>query len=171
MKRSAKRSKLRVVRHKTRDRCGKDVVWCGPGSHWDNPWRARQSEPLVANAIHRAHIQFNNPPWVNAGGILHGPRHARPAEKALALAGLYRVWLTGRVAEMPDHLRVAMKAAIEGDAPAHAFDLPSLKAPPPRHVIREALRGRTLADSAARTHATHAYALIEIANTPEEAKP
>lgn len=162
MKRPAKPKKLLVVRHKTRERCGKDVVWCGPGSEWDSPWRARQHEPAIAEAIYRAHVQFNNPPWVNAGGILHGPRHARPPEKALALVGLYRVWVDGRVDQMPKALRRAMEAVIDGVGRGAAFP-----APPCAVSIRTALRGRKLADCADRKFATHAAVLLEIANAPE----
>jgi len=166
MRKPRKPRKMTVARHKTPDRCGKDVIWCGPGSRWDNPWRARQHEPAIANAIHRAHIQINNPPWAHAGGILHGPRHARPAEKALALAGLYRIWVNGRVADMPVTLRIAIQDALEGDE--RCAPLP---APPSADEIRTALRGRKLADCAARKFATHAFSLIEIANAPEDAKP
>lgn len=153
--------KLRVVRHKHAARCGANVIWCGPGSPWDNPWRARQHEPLVANAIHRAHIQFNDPPWTNAGGILHGPRRARPGEQALALASLYRIWVESRIGEMSAALRVAIAAALAGDD--HAAPFP---APPTREAIRTALRGRTLADGGNRKHATHAFVLLDLANDP-----
>ncbi len=157
---------LRVVRHKTPDRCGKGVVWCGPGSPWDNPWRARQHEPAIAEAIYRAHIQFNNPPWVNAGGILHGPRHARPAEKAMALVGLYRVWIQGRVDQMPKALQIAMQNATERAQREGAFPQP-----PSADDIRVALRGRKLADCADRKFSTHAFILLEIANAPEAGTP
>lgn len=166
MKRPTKPRKLRVVRHKSRDRCGKDVIWCGPGSDWENPWRARQHEPAIAEAIRSAHIQFNDPPWVNAGGILHGPRHAKPPEKATAQVGLYRVWVDGRVGQMPKALRIAMERAIGGDGRAAPFP-----PPPSAETIRIALRGRKLADSADRKFATHAFVLLEIANAPGAAAP
>lgn len=155
--------KLRVVRHKHAARCGANVIWCGPGSPWDNPWRIRQNEPLVANAIHRAHIEFNNPPWTNAGGILHGPRRARPAEHALVLASLYRLWIEGRIGAMPTALRVAIEAALAGDDYFAPFPLP-----PTKETIQGLLRGRTLADGGDRKHATHAFVLLRIANEPNK---
>jgi hypothetical protein len=115
---------------------------------------------MVAEAIRRAHVAFNDPPWINAGGILHGPRPPNKRELSIAFTGLYRVWIDRRIGEVSKALAVAMAAAMQGDDRAEP-----LEQPPDLAAIRQTLRGRNLADSAPKTVASQVGKLLEIANT------
>lgn len=161
MKLRTRRPPRRIFRS-TSKACGRATVWCGPGSQWDNPWRARSGERLVQHAILRAHAAFNNPRWIHAGSILHGPRPPDKRERAYAMTRLYNVWVDRRVCEVPASVGFAMSAAMTGGDGASPFP-----EPPSIEEIRAALRGRNLADAESLRMASHVNVLLAIANAEE----
>lgn len=134
--------------------CPAGVIWCGPDSPWDNPWRAKGGGTVRALARFYGWCRDSS----NKTSSSYG--HLPAAHRCEAERILFDAWLGGTLAELPANVRAGALAMTDPDL----TDMVRIPPPWPRSEIVAHLSGRPLADKTARRYASHVDTLLRIAN-------